>query len=159
MSKLVSLVLYDDKYKEELEGLLLKFSKEVFGYGTASIDEFVNRQWCIYLALRDDKVIGFASFIYNTYFGLRPPTVGLTYVYVLPEHRNTRAVYLLGIQAGVLSVDNKLPLESYYASEDSFRISRKLQGKKIYDTYIYEVDEVEKTFTRLINKLKIKDRQ
>ena len=159
MSKLVSLVLYEDKYQDELENLLIKFSEEVFGYGTASIEQFVTQQWCIYLALRNDKVIGFASFTYNTYYGLRPPTIGFTYAYVLPEHRNTRAMYLLSIQAGILSVDNKLPLENYYASDDSFKIGRKMQGEKAYVTYIYEADEVEKTFTRLINRLQIKDRQ
>jgi len=159
VSKLVSLVLYEDKYKDELEALLIKFSKEVFGYGTASIDQFISNQWCVYLALRDDKVIGFASFTYNTYYGLRPPTLGFTYTYVLPEHRNTRALYMLTIQAGILSVENKLPLENYYASDSSERLSRKLEGVKQYTTYIYELDEVEKAFSKLTNKLKIKDRQ
>jgi len=68
-------------------------------------------------------------------------------------------LYMLTIQAGILSVENKLPLENYYASDSSERLSRKLEGVKQYTTYIYELDEVEKAFSKLTNKLKIKDRQ
>lgn len=157
MSKRVSIAVYEAKYKLELESLLLNFSKEVFGYGTASIEDFVATHWCIYLALRDGKAIGFASFAYNTYSGMRPPTVGFTYLYVLPENRNTRAMYMLAIQSGVLSVQNNLPLENYYASDASFKIDRKMQGLKAYECFIYEPQEVEKVFGRLINKLKIKE--
>lgn len=147
----MEIIIYNDSYKSQLEELLKDFSKEIFGYGTANIDSFVNHHWVIYLATKGDEVIGFSSFIYNTYYGLRPPTVGQTYLYVRPEYRRGRASYLLSKQAGYISVDSNLPLENYYASDDSRRIGNRMQGTLIYEAFIYEPEEVAKAY----NKLKI----
>lgn len=153
----VTIVQYTDEYRVELAKLLVEMSKALFGTGTANIDDFVKGHWCIYLAIIDNKAIGFAGFIHNTYFGFREPTVGLTYLYVTPEHRGSRANYLLNIQSGVLSISNNLPLEHYYASEHSVKMSRKVKGKKLYETWLYEVDEVMIAFKRLTSKVNIKE--
>lgn len=153
----VTIVQYNDSYQAELEVLLKELSQELFQTGSCNIKEFVEGHWCIYLAIIDTKVIGFAGFVYNKYFGFRKPTVGLTYLYVKPEHRGSKANYLLNIQSGVLSISNNLPLEHHYASEHSIRMSRKVNGKKIYETWLYEVDEVMTAFKRLTSKVNIKE--
>lgn len=145
----VEVIQYDNKYRKELEEMLKAFSQEIFGYGTADIDAFEKYHWGIYLAKKGDEVIGFSSFIYNTYYGLRPPTIGQTYLYVRPEYRRGRASYLLSKQAGYISVDSGLPLESYYASEDSKRIGNRMQGIFMYEAYIYEPEEVAKAYNKL----------
>lgn len=151
----VNLVNYDDKYKEQLNNLLIELSKELFGEGTANLDEFVANHWVIYLALVDGEVVGFASFIYNTYYGLKQPTTGMTYLYVKPNYRNTKVSYLLSIQAGNLSITSNLPLENYYASEASSKIGRKMKGTLMYTAYHYPVEEVNKLYGHLINKVRI----
>ena len=77
----MKIVLYSSEYKYELERLLKCFSSEVFNTGTVDIDSFIGCHWAIYLAISDGKVIGFSSFIINTYFGLRSSTLGNTYVF------------------------------------------------------------------------------
>ncbi len=151
----MKIVLYSSEYKYELERLLKCFSSEVFNTGTVDIDSFIGCHWAIYLAISDGKVIGFSSFIINTYFGLRSSTLGNTYIYVDKEYRNSKAMYLFSIQAGKICIDNGFPLEHYYSSESSSRLSRKLDGKKIYEAYIYELGDVSKTFNKLINKVRI----
>lgn len=146
---MIEIILYTDDYAEQLEELLKEFSTEIFGYGTADLDKFVNGHWVIYLAKKGDEVIGFSSFIYNTYYGLRPPTVGQTYLYVRPEHRRGRASYLLSKQAGFISVDSGLPLENYYASEASKRIGNRMEGTLLYEAYLYEPSEVAKAYSKL----------
>lgn len=152
----MKIVLYNDEYKDDLEKLLLEFSKEVFGDGTCDVDSFVKYHWAIYLAIGSNgKVIGFSSFTINTYYGLRKPTVANDYLYVREVHRGGKATYLLSIQSGKVSIENNLPLENYYSSESSFRISSKLKGKKMYDAYIYEVGDVEDTLNKLKDKVKV----
>ena len=146
---MIQVIQYSDEYAEDLEEMLKDFSKEIFGYGTANLDNFLAHHWAIYLAKKDDEVIGFSSFIYNTYYGLRPPTVGQTYLYVRPEHRRGRASYLLSKQAGYISVTYDLPLENYYASEASKRIGNRMQGTFMYEAYIYEPEEVAKVYNKL----------
>lgn len=153
----IKIVLYDHTFEKELEALLISLSQELFGEGTVSIEDFVNNHWSIYLAVRDSKVIGLSSFVHNTYFGLRPPTIGNSYLYVLPEHRGSRATYLLSLQSGYISDYLQLPLENYYASEESKKISRKLNGTKAYETYIYEVEEVNRVFKNLKSKVNIRN--
>jgi hypothetical protein len=153
----MKIVLYSDKYRSELELLLKQFSQEVFNTGTADVDSFVGCHWAIYLAIKDDKAIGFSSFVINTYFGLRSHTLGNTYIYVDNEYRTSKAMYLFSIQAGKICIDNGFPLEHYYSSKSSSKLSRKLDGKKIYEAYIYEVGDVEKTFNKLINKVRIEE--
>jgi hypothetical protein len=157
MRQKMKLVLYNDTYREQLDALLIGFSKEVFDCGTADTDSFVRNHWCIYLAIDDeDRVLGFSSFSINTYFGLRSPTLGNTYIYVDTKHRASRIMYLFSIQAGQICVEKNLPLEHYYSSESSLKLSRKLKGKKIYEAYVYEVGDVEETFNKLIKKVRIK---
>lgn len=71
MSK-ITIELYDSKHATDLEEMLVDFSQEVYGAGIADIDKFVDGHWFIYLAIKDGEPIGFSSYIYNTYFGLRP---------------------------------------------------------------------------------------
>lgn len=148
---MIDIVLYSDEYADELEKMLKEFSQEIFGYGTANLEQFLAQHWIIYLAKKGDEVIGFSSFIYNTYYGLRPPTVGQTYLYVRPAFRRGRASYLLSKQAGFVSIDSNLPLENYYASEESTRIGNRMQGTKLYEAYLYDVEAVAEVY----NKLKI----
>ena len=157
MKQQVHLELFTDKHTDALDVLLRNFSLEVFGTGTADVRSFVQAHWCIYLAMIGEQVVGFASFSYNAYFGMRPPTIGYTYLYVLPEFRRSRATYMLAIQSGKLCSENNLALENYYASEESLRIGDKMKGTKLYECYIYEADEVKKKFNRLTKTVKIKE--
>ena len=153
----IRIVTYTTEYKDRLEVLLKEFSQELFGTGTVNIEDYVSTHWCVYLAVVGEDVVGVASFTYNTYFGMRKPTVGLTYLYVTPKYRNTKANYLLNLQSGVLSITNNLPLEHHYASDQSKRMSRKVNGKKVYETWVVEVEDVMTAFNRLKSKVKIKD--
>lgn len=146
---MITIVLYEDKYSNSLASMLEEFSQEIFGYGTANLDQFLEHHWAVYLAKKGDEVIGFSSFIYNTYYGLRPPTVGSTYLYVKPEHRQGRASYLLSKQGAYVSIEANLPLETYYASEESARIGQRMKGQKLYEAYLYETDEVAKAYNNL----------
>lgn len=145
----IEVVLYDDNYKEQLEKLLVDFSHEVYGYGTANLDQFLNNHWAIYLAMKGDEVIGFSSFNINHYFGLRPPTVGNSYLYVTPAYRKGKATYLLTKQAGYVSIELNLPLETYYASDASKKIGDRLlgtEGSFMYETHFYDVDKVKEGY-------------
>ena len=153
----IRIVTYTTEYKDRLEVLLKELSQELFGTGTIDIKTFVANHWCVYLAVVGEDVVGVASFTYNTYFGMREPTAGLTYLYVTPKYRNTKANYLLNLQSGVLSITNNLPLEHHYASDQSKRMSRKVNGKKVYETWVVEVEDVMTAFNRLKSKVKIKD--
>lgn len=152
-----TIVLYEEKHKEELRKLLIEVSSELFGYTTVDYQRFVDNHWALYLAVRNDKVIGLSSFIYNDYYGLRPPTVGNDYIYVLPAYRTGRAMYLLSTQAGHVSISCNLPLEHYYCSDTSKHLSRKLVGTKLYETYVYEVEEIGKIFKSLTRNHNIKE--
>lgn len=145
----VKITLYSYDYHAQLEKMLVDFSQEVYGCGTANIDQFVRQHWAIYLAMKGDEVIGFSSFNINHYFGLRPPTVGNTYLYVRPAHRNSRAAYLLTKQAGFVSIELNLPLETYYASETSRKLGDRLLGVKgsfLYDTHLYSVEQIKEGY-------------
>lgn len=146
---MIQVVLYETKYKDQLEQLLKDMSQELFEAGTANLDQFVNNHWCIYLALEGDEVIGLSSFYYNTYFGLRPPTLGQTYLYVKPAYRRGRASYLLSKQAAFVSIETNLPLENYYATDASRRIGTRMKGTHLFDAHLYEVEEVKKAYNKL----------
>jgi hypothetical protein len=151
------LEIYSEKYAPDLERLLIEFSNEVFECGTASLESFVRSHWVIYLAIKGTEVVGFSSFSHNTYYGLRTPTIGQTYLYVTPKHRSGKTTYLLAIQAVRVCLEANLPLENYYASEASRSIGRKMKGTKIIDTYLYEVDELQRAFGRLTSHIQIKE--
>lgn len=156
----MKLKLCEPKYHQELRELLKEFSIECFGNSgnNVNVEQFVNGHWAIYLAMGDSgEVIGFSSYVINDYFGMRETTVANTYVYVTREHRRSRAMYLFSIQTGKLCVDNNFALEHYYASGASLKLSSKLKGEKIYEAYIYPVDEVSRVFNRLKNKVRIKE--
>lgn len=150
------LILYTEEHETQLTQLLLAFSGEVWGKQQADVNSFVNGHWAIYLAMLNDEVIGFSSYFINHYFGLRAPTLGNTYIYVKPEHRSSRAMYLFSLQSGKIAVENGLNLEHYYSSEDSLKLSAKLKGSKVYETWEYDIGEVEKTFNKMKNKVRIK---
>lgn len=155
----IKIVLYSDVYKNQLQDILYKVSSDVFKSNTVDLESFISNHWCIYLATIEGKVVGLTSYVYNTYYGLRPATLGLDYLYVLPEFRKTRVTYRLIQQTGLLSIDNQLPLEHYYASEEAKRIGSKLKGTKLYDTYVYEVSEVERVYSKLISKIPLKEQE
>ena len=158
MSKVeTELVLYSDEYRQDLHYLLLEASKELFGYRTVDLQSFLDYHWAIYLAVVNGKVIGFTSFVLNPYFGLRPMTLGNDYIYILPEYRLSKAMYMLSIQAGKVCVEADLPMEHYYCSEESKKISRKLNGTKLYEAYVYDVSEINRVYKNLTKKIKIKD--
>ena len=153
---MIQVVTYETKYKEQLEVLLKDLSQELFQEGTANIDEFVNNHWVIYLALKGDEVIGLSSFFYNTYYGLRTPTVCNTYLYVKPEYRRGRASYLLSIQAGYVSIDTNLPLETYYASDDSRALSKRMTGTHQYDSWIYQPEDMREAYIKHTRNFKLR---
>lgn len=152
----MKVIIYNDSYKPQLTEILKELSLELYGLGEVNIDEFVNNHWVIYLAMKDDEVIGLSSFYYNTYFGLRAPTVGNTYLYVKPEYRRGRATYLLSIQAAFVSADTGLPLETYYASDSSRVMSKRMQGTHLYDVWVYEPDEMAKAYNHTTRNDKLR---
>lgn len=159
MSKKVKLALYDEGYRSSLKELLKKFQKEVYGiekdFNIIEFEEGHNGY--IYMVLNEmGKAVGFSSFCYNSYYGLREGTLGNDYIYIEPEYRNTKAMYLICIQAGTLCQNNNIPLENYYASDDSSRFIGRMKGERIFSTYIFPVEEVSKETERLKTKVRIK---
>lgn len=154
----MKLKLYSDNDWEALLGLLSKFREEVYGSDTEiNLDDFEDYHYAIYLVLSDENdIVGFSSFVINSYYGLRESTVGNDYMYILPEYRRSKAMHLISIQSGRICSDLGLPLEHYIASESSDRLSKRLAGKKIYCTYIYELSEVKRELERLEKKVRIK---
>ena len=152
----ITLVKYEEQYRDDLHSMLIEFSNEVFTDGTANLDYFVDYHWAIYLAIKDGKAIGFTSFIYNTYYGLRTPTVGNDYVYVQPHHRGGKCMFLFSLQAGVMCLENNIPLEAYFATDDGNRLSKAMKGDIMFTAHIYGVDEVSRKFKKLTNKYEIK---
>lgn len=152
----MKIVIYSDEYKSQLEGLLKKFSEELYD-GLYDLDRFIEQHWVVYLAIKDDIAIGFSSFNIIDYYGFQCDILSNDYVYVVPEHRTSKAMYLFSIQAGKICSDCGLPLEHYYASEESKKLSRKLNGKKMFETYLYPIDEVKKEYDRLRKFVKIKE--
>lgn len=158
--KRVKLVLLDKGFPEEciaLEEMLYLFQKEVYGSSTkVDLEMFVKHHLAIYLIMYEDQVVGFSSFVYNPYYGLREPTIGNDYIYILPEFRRSNAMHMISIQAGQICVDHNLSLEHYIASDESELLSKRLSGDKIFTTYIYSIDEVTREYNRLKTKVKIK---
>ncbi len=141
-----------------LEELLELFQTEVYKSDTKILTEaFINSHYAIYMVEKDGISIGFSSFMVNNYYGLRESTVGNDYIFIKEGFRRTRAMHLISIQAGKVCVESNLPLEHYIASDSSKRLSRKLEGEKIYTTYIYSIEEVKREYDRLRTKIKIKD--
>lgn len=150
------IVLYEDKYRDDLDDMLNGFAEEVFGEARSDVDFFIKCHWAIYLAIdSNDKAIGFTSFYINEYYGLRDSTIGNDYIYVREANRTSKAMYLFSIQAGKICIEQNLPLEHYYSSESSLKLSSKLEGKKIYEARIHSVESVKETFGKLTKKIRI----
>lgn len=153
----MKLELYQSKYLNDLFNMLVDFSEEVFDYGSVNMEEFLNSHTHIYLAIIMDEVVGFTSFTVNTYFGLRPSTIGNTYLYVKPKHRRSKALHLMSIQAGLVARDLNMPLEHYVASRESKLLTKRLNGKEIYTAYIYPVEECMRIIDGLKTKVRIRE--
>jgi len=160
MAKKVKLALFDERYYSQLLELLKKFQKEVYGASTKiDIDGFIiGHHGYIYLILNEEsRAIGFSSFVYNSYNGLREATLGNDYIYIDKEYRRTRAMHLISIQAGTLCQNNNIPLEHYVASDASAKFNGRMSGKKLFSTFVYEVKEVSREMDRLKSKIRIKE--
>ena len=152
--------LYEPKYRSDLEFLLKEFAKDIWDNDGKEVDVdcFISSHWCIYIALTtNDEVIGFSSYNLNHYYGMREATVSNTFIYVTKEHRQSKAMYLFSLQSGRICVSNNLGLEHHYGSNESKKLSSKLNGVKLYETFVYSVDEVSRVFNRLKNKVRIKE--
>lgn len=158
--KRVKLAFFEEKYRYELLKLLKLFQKDVYNSDT-KIDEqqFIDHhQQLIYMVLNDEgQAVGFTSFTYNTYFGLRSPTLGNDFIYIMKEYRRTKAMHLISIQAGILCQDYNVPLEHYYASDDSSKFIGRMKGNRMYSTYIFSIEEVSRETRRLKTKVRIKE--
>ena len=153
----MKLKLYETKDKLDLYNMLIEFSIEVFKSGTVDLDKFVSRHTHIYLAIISGEVVGFASFLINDYFGLREETVGYTFAYVKPEHRRSKALHLMSIQAGLVARDLNMPLEICVASKASELLTRRLKGEKIYTAFIYPIEECMRFIDGLKEKVRIEE--
>jgi len=139
---------------------LIKFQKEVFGKNKSiELESFITGHYAIYLIV-DDKggYVGFSSFNVNRYFSLREPTVGNTYLFIEKSHRRSKAMHLISIQAGKLCEQLGYPLEHYIVDgSGSEKFVNRLDGKKVYTVYEFELDEVKRETNRLMSKVNIKE--
>jgi len=152
--------LYEPKYRSDIESLLKEFAKEIWDNSgdNVDVDCFVRNHWCVYVAIATSgEVIGFSSYNLNHYYGMRDATVSNTFIYVVKEHRQSRAMYLFSLQSGKICVSNNLGLEHHYGSDESRKLSSKLNGAKLYETFVYPLDEVSRVFSRLKSKIRIKE--
>ena len=158
MKKNLKIELYDGSNKEELEYLLAKFSEEVYETGKYDIDKFVDNHWAIYLCVDTDTfdVVGFSSYMIVDYHGFKEDTLANTFIYIIPQYRRTKAMHLFSLQTGKIVEQHNYPVEHYYASIGSLRLSQKLEGKKEYETYSYEPNEILREYERLKKKVRIK---
>lgn len=153
----MKLVIYEDFYINELHKMLMTMSEELFGEASADVEKFVSRHTHIYLAIIREEVVGFTSFTINDYFGLKEPVVGNTYLYVKPQHRRSKALHLMSIQAGLVARDLNMPLEHYVASKESKLLTKRLKGEEMYVTYVYPVEECIRVIDGLKKKVRIKE--
>lgn len=153
----MKLKIYEGKHLSELHGLLMALSEEVFGHGGVDLQKFIDSHYAIYLAIIRGEVVGFTSFMVNDYFGLRPSTIGNTYLYVKPEYRRSKALHLMSIQAGLVARDLNMPLEHYVATKESRLLTKRLNGKEIYTSFEYSVDECMRVIDGLKKKVRIKE--
>lgn len=146
----IELVCKDNfKHLEDLYRLLGLFSEEVYGSKKVNLHRFIDGHYAIYLMYDGFNVIGFSSFCYNDYYGLREPTIGNDYVYILSKYRCSKAFYLFSLQAGAVIEDNSLNLEHYFASEDSNRCIDRIKGEKVYTVYEYQRSDVLSEYYRI----------
>lgn len=156
--KKVELVLFEPLHTSWLERLLENFGVEVFNSrNKIDVDRFINNHHgYIYLAVNEYGIpVGFSSFTYNDWYGLREPTLSNDFIYIEPAYRRSKAMHLFSIQAGYLCESMNLPLEHHTASAESEMLTSRLKGKKLYTTYLYPIDSVIEEYSRLKTKIRI----
>jgi len=145
----------------ELKYLLSKFQEEVYGC-TTTIDalRFIEGHYAIYFVVNElGFIVGFSSFVYNDYYSLREATIGNDYIFIEKEYRRSKAMHLISIQAGKLCLDTGCPLEHYIVKDSgSEKFVGRLNGKKLYTTYEFDLAEVKRETDRLLTKVKIKEK-
>jgi len=147
-------------HRGQLLDFLTAFQKEVYSSNTVvDLDCFIDNHYAIYLIVADDKkIVGFSAFVINHYYSLREPTVGNTYLYIDKEYRRSKAMHLVSIQAGHIALELGYPLEHYIADgSGSEKFVGRLNGKKVYTTYEFELSEVERETNRLKDKVNIRN--
>lgn len=137
------------QHLNDLYILLGYFSKEVYNSDMVDLHRFIEGHYAVYIMYDGATAIGFSSFCYNDYYGLREPTIGNDYVYLLDKYRKGRAFYLFSLQAGAVIEDNSFNLEHYMASDSSSKFIGRIKGFKVYETYEYNRDDVLKEYNRL----------
>lgn len=152
----MKLVLFEERYRNDLHHLLIAFSLDVFNYGSADVDMFIKYHSHIYLAIISGEVVGFTSFVSNDYYGMRSPVLVNTYLYIKPEHRRSKSMHLMSIQAGLVARDLKMPLEYVCASKEMDKISKKLNAKQVGNIYEYSLELCEGIVDRFKKKVRIK---
>lgn len=145
----VTIELYDSKHEDAMQEMLEGFSRDIYGEGVANVKTFIDAHWFTYLAIQDGEPIGFSSYIYNDYCGLRSPVLGNTFLYIKEPYRRGRAAYLLTKQTGYVCMDVGLPLELYIASDESDLITKAvgIEGEKLYTAYEYPLPEIQKRYS------------
>jgi len=157
-------MVFLDKSCEEhvayLSSALYKFQKEVFPKKETNVDVqmFIDYHFSIYLAVsNNNEFVGFTSFNYNGYFGIKSPTIGNTYLFIEKSHRRSNAMHLMSIQSGKVCEQAGLPLEHYIVDGGgSEKFVGRLNGKKIYTTYEFDASEVLRETQRIETIVKIK---
>lgn len=163
MKNLCRLELYnDDIHRDSLSLFLKEFAVEVYGNYNhlLELDSFINHHSAvgIYMVYSGTRIIGFTSFIKNTYYGMRNHTIGNDFIFIIKRYRRSKAMHLISIQSGKIAIANKCNLEHYYADGGgSTPFIGRMKGKLVYNAYEYPLDIIESEVNRLVSKVKIKD--
>lgn len=152
----VKIKLLENNYKTQLEKLLKMFSLEVFGSEKTDVDKFINNHWAIYLAIVDEKVIGFSSYNINDYYGLRENVLCNTFMYVDKKYRNTKATYMFLMQTCKICEDNSFDVE--YSTDNKIveKIGNKLNKNILHKTILHKNNDVMYFYNKLKKRIKIK---
>lgn len=147
---------YQDSDKEGLRELLVEFCESVYGNNgeNIDIDEFVeyNRIGGIYIVKTATNFVGFITYVYNTNFGLCPPTLMCTYTFIRKEYRRSRATLLLANHQLEYGMKFNLPLEHFYASSDSLPFAKRMESKEVYRSYTMSVETQKEQYARINRK-------
>lgn len=149
-------LLYKDnlKHRDDLFNMLKEFSLEVYGLGRCDVNSFIElHSLGIYLVYDNVTAVGFSSFCYNHYYGLREPTIGNDFTYVRKEYRLSKAFHLLSLQTGAVIENNSCNLEHYFAyGSESIRFIDKIKGQEVFRAYEYCRDDVLKIYNSIKEK-------
>lgn len=163
MKKKILSKLYEPSvHRMELLKMLNEFSAEVYGVKPhyINIKHFENaHETGIYILENEDgEIVGFTSFIYNCYYGMREATIGNDFVYVRPEFRRTRAMHIASIQAGEVAKHFGRPMEHYFvAGSGSEKFKSRMEGNLIYNAVEYSLDTVVEELDYLKSKINTKE--